>query len=175
MQSTEVSTRRQMIAGFSSLVALAAAGCSGPSRGEEIDREGTPAARTSARSGAQAMTMHRDPGCGCCEQWAQRARAAGYRVTVSDSQDMPAIKRRLGVPDRLASCHTVEVGGYVLEGHVPLEHVARLLAKRPAGLRGIAVPGMPRGSPGMEMPDGSADAFEVLAFARDGRISIFRA
>lgn len=121
------------------------------------------------------MTIHRDPGCGCCEQWAERARQAGYQVAMLDNTDMSAIKRKLGVPGALASCHTTVVGGYVIEGHVPLEEVRRLLAARPAGIRGIAVAGMPRGSPGMEMPDGSTDPFQVLAFDRNGRTSIFRA
>src|SRR3546814_11676939 len=74
---------------------------------------------------------------------------------------MAAVKTRYGVPDQLASCHTAVIGGYAIEGHVPMQHVARLLRDKPRDIRGIAVPGMPRGSPGMEMPDGSADAFEV--------------
>src|SRR3546814_4579786 len=81
---------------------------------------------------------------------------------------MAAVKTRYGVPDQLASCHTAVIGGYAIEGHVPMQHVARLLRDKPRDIRGIAVPGMPRGSPGMEMPDGSADAFEVTAFGSDG-------
>lgn len=119
------------------------------------------------------MTIYRDPGCGCCEEWAERARNAGFRMALADNGDMLAIKRKFGVPEALASCHTTVIGDYVLEGHVPLEHVARLLAERPAGIKGIAVPGMPRGSPGMEMPDGSVDSFQVLAFDDRGRISVF--
>jgi hypothetical protein len=113
---------------------------------------------------ARAMIMHRDPGCGCCLGWVRHARNAGFQVSVREQPDMTSLKRRLGVPARLASCHTVEVGGFVVEGHVPLADVTRLLRERPRGVRGIAVPGMPIGSPGMEAPGGERQAFETLAF-----------
>ena len=119
------------------------------------------------------MTVYRDPSCGCCEAWAALARDSGYEVSVIDHPDMPAIKKRFGVPDGLSSCHTAIVAGYAIEGHVPFEHVARLLETKPAQLRGIAVAGMPRGSPGMEMPDGSKDPFEVMAFDKAGRSTRF--
>lgn len=127
-----------------------------------------------ARSGSGvAMTVYRDPSCGCCEAWAKIAQDAGYRVQVIDSPDMPGIKRRHSVPAKLASCHTAIVGGYAIEGHVPLKDVGRLLAVRPQGALGIAVPGMPRGSPGMEMPDGSVDPFHVMTFDSVGGITVF--
>ena len=169
------STRRQLVAGFAGFVTLVAAGCSRPARDEAAERRASASEPPAGNALAASMTMYRDPGCGCCEEWAERARAAGFQVAVTDDSDMPAIKRKLGVPAELASCHTTVVGAYVLEGHVPLEDVRRLLAQRPAGLKGIAVPGMPRGSPGMEMPDGSADPFRVMAFGRDGEVSVFRA
>jgi hypothetical protein len=121
------------------------------------------------------MTVFRDPTCGCCKNWAEIARKAGYAVSVHDDQDMAGIKRRLGVPEALASCHTAEVDGFVIEGHVPLEEVARLLRDRPAGTKGIAVPGMPIGSPGMEVPDGAKQPFQVIAFDAHGNSSVFRA
>ena len=133
--------------------------------------------RLIAAAGKRAVPMivYKDPQCGCCDAWAQIARANGYAVTIRNSADMAAVKARYGVPGQLASCHTAVVGGYAIEGHVPLRHVARLLATRPRNIRGIAVPGMPRGSPGMEMPDGTKDAFDVLAFDTAGRITQFRA
>lgn len=121
-----------------------------------------------------AMAVHRDPSCGCCEQWAVLANQAGFRATVSDEPDMPALKRRLGVPESLASCHTTVLDRYVIEGHVPLDAVRRLLRDRPSGIRGLAVPGMPAGSPGMEVPDGRREAFDVIAFDAAGRASIFQ-
>ncbi len=121
------------------------------------------------------MIVFRDPSCGCCESWAQIARQAGHSVELRDDQDMPGVKRRLGVPQELASCHTTAVDDFVIEGHVPLEDVARLLRERPPGIKGIAVPGMPLGSPGMEVPDGTKQPFQVIAFAGNGTTSVYRA
>lgn len=120
------------------------------------------------------MTMYKDPNCGCCTAWAQRVRADGrFNPQVVSTTDMAAIKQRLRVPADLASCHTATVGGYVVEGHVPPAEVARLVATRPRGVIGIAVPGMPTGSPGMETPDGRRDGFDVVAFTSDGKRSVF--
>ena len=119
------------------------------------------------------MLVHRDPNCGCCESWAALARREGYAVTVQNEADMAAVKERLGVPAQLASCHTTVVGDYVFEGHVPFEEVARLLAERPGNIRGLAVPGMPAGSPGMEVPDGTVQPFEVIAFDRAGATNVY--
>ena len=118
--------------------------------------------------------MHRSPTCGCCLKWADRARAAGFAVTVQESADIAAVKRKLGVPDELASCHTSVAGGYAIEGHVPLNAVKKLLATKPK-VRGIAVPGMPLGAPGMEVPGYKGDAFEVFAFDAAGKFAPFRA
>ncbi len=98
-------------------------------------------------------------------------RAAGFATTVRDEADMNAVKRRLGVPDALASCHTGLVGGYVVEGHVPAADVLRLLRERPRA-KGVAVPGMPAGSPGMEM-GGRADRYDVVAFDANGATRVF--
>jgi hypothetical protein len=112
-------------------------------------------------------TFH-DPGCGCCLKWADAMRKAGFAVTVREA-DMRAVKQRLKVPQALASCHTTVVGGLVVEGHVPAPAIRRLLASRPRGVIGIAAPGMPRGSPGMEMPDGSRDPLNLTLFDAAGR------
>lgn len=127
-------------------------------------------AASAMQAGPARMVMHRSPSCGCCLGWVDHARRAGFTVSIQNSNDMQAVKRRLGVPEALASCHTVEVGGYVVEGHVPLADVTRLLRERPRGVRGLAVPGMPAGSPGMEMPGGERQPFTTFAFdARGGR------
>jgi hypothetical protein len=148
------------------------AGCDtkAPAGRATTDRPKSPAAPDD-----KALLVYRDPACGCCEAWADIARGAGYAVTVENRSDMSAVKARFGVPQDLASCHTAIIADYVIEGHVPMAHIARLLRDKPRGIIGIAVPGMPRGSPGMEMPDGSKDAFDVLAFDRAGRISAFPA
>lgn len=128
-----------------------------------------------ASPGTKKMLVYRDPECGCCTAWAEIAKKAGYEVTVESRPDMPAIKVRHGVPAELASCHTVIVAGYVIEGHVPMQHIDKLLRDKPRDIVGLAVPGMPRGSPGMEMPDGSVDAFDVMAFDATGAAVVYTA
>lgn len=169
---TELLSRRTLIGLMAAGTAAAVAACGASPGLPAADKEGRAGART---QDVRAMHVYRDPECGCCEAWAQIAREAGYEVTVESRADMPAIKARYGVPEELRSCHTAVVGGYAVEGHVPLKSVARLLAEKPRDISGIAVPGMPRGSPGMEMPDGSVDAYTVMAFGAAGRISTFEA
>lgn len=118
-----------------------------------------------------AMTTWRDPGCGCCLKWVEAMRRAGFAVTVRETTDMAAVKARLKVPAALLSCHTTLVGGLVVEGHVPAEAVRSLLKARPAGVIGIAAPGMPRGSPGMEIADGSKDPLNLTLFNAAGKIA----
>ena len=120
---------------------------------------------------AQALTVYKSPTCGCCSGWIAHARRAGFVPRVVDVDDLLPVKARLGVPEALMSCHTSVVGGRVFEGHVPLEEVRRFLAK-PQGV-GLAVPGMPSGSPGMERPDGAVEPYEVLAFDKQGRTRVF--
>jgi hypothetical protein len=155
------STRRHWLQSAVGLAALAIAGCG--------------RAQAPRPAAKPAMLVHRDPGCGCCLAWAEQAATAGYAVKVVDTAEIAAVKQRLGVPADLASCHTAQVDGLVIEGHVPFAALARLRAERPTGVIGLAVPGMPRGSPGMEMPDGTRDHFTVFAFAADGRRAAFAA
>lgn len=109
--------------------------------------------------------VYKDPYCGCCSGYAAHLQAAGYAVTIHDHDDMAAVKRQFSVPESLESCHTVLIDGYVVEGHVPLATVARLLEERP-DLIGIALPGMPIGTPGMEGP--KSEPFVTLGFDEDG-------
>jgi hypothetical protein len=132
-------------------------------------------AATSTPSWGQSppkVVVTKDPTCGCCGAWVDHMRAAGFPVDVVETPEINRVKVRLGVPRDLASCHTAEVGGYVVEGHVPAAEVKRLLAERPDG-KGLAVPGMPMGSPGMEM-DGMTDAYEVVLFGPLGRTTYAR-
>lgn len=120
------------------------------------------------------MKVSRDLGCTCCHAWTEVVQRSGrLRVTLIDDPDISALKQRLGVPSHLAACHTGLVEGYVVEGHVPVADIIQLLETRPTDVRGIAVPGMPRGSPGMEQPNGKVDAFAVIAFGRDGAERVF--
>ncbi|HMN37723.1 MAG TPA: DUF411 domain-containing protein [Hyphomicrobium sp.] len=108
-----------------------------------------------------AITVWKDPDCGCCGKWVDHLRRNGFIATVFDTSDVRSVKARLGVPAELASCHTAEIAGYAIEGHVPAQAILRLLAQKPAG-RGLAVPGMPIGSPGME--GGAPQPYDVVLF-----------
>jgi hypothetical protein len=130
------------------------------------------ARRAVAAPAATAITVYKDPDCGCCAKWIDHVRAAGFAPTVKDTGDMDAVKTRYAVPTALRSCHTALVGGYVVEGHVPAADIRRLLKERPA-VRGIAAGGMPVGSPGMEMPGQPPARYDVVAFARDGSTRTF--
>ena len=164
--------RRALLGSGLCFLAAGLAGCS--RQDEETQEEPVRTAAAATPPTSLAMTVYRDPSCGCCEAWASLARQAGYQVSLVDHPDMAAIKKRLGVPEELASCHTCEVQGYTIEGHVPFEDVRRLLSERPKDIKGLAVAGMPRGSPGMEMPNGAKDAFDVMAFRADGTSSVYR-
>ena len=118
------------------------------------------------------ITVYKDPSCGCCTKWVDHLRASGFRPTVHDRTDMDVLKASLGVPAALRSCHTAVAGKYVVEGHVPAADVKRLLSRAPKGVVGIAVPDMPAGSPGMEMP-GRRDRYDVIAISANGRTSVF--
>ncbi|MBT9520946.1 MAG: DUF411 domain-containing protein [Dechloromonas sp.] len=102
-------------------------------------------------SAADAVDVYKSPYCGCCEKWVEHLRQAGFDVRTHDVNDVPAARQRLGMPERLGSCHTAKVAGYVVEGHVPAADIQRLLKEKPKAV-GLAVPSMPPGSPGMESP-----------------------
>ncbi|MCF8476767.1 MAG: DUF411 domain-containing protein [Pseudolabrys sp.] len=114
-----------------------------------------------------AMTVTKDPNCGCCGGWVEYVRNAGFAVDVVETADLNPVKTRLGVPADLASCHTAEIGGYVIEGHVPHPAIRRLLAEKPRAI-GLAVPGMPQSSPGMDVP-GATDSYDVILFGPAGQ------
>jgi hypothetical protein len=111
------------------------------------------------------MIVHKSPTCGCCGGWAKHMRAAGFIVEEINEPDMKAIKAKFGVPEKMASCHTAELDGYIIEGHAPAQAVARLLKERPKAI-GLAAPGMPMGSPGMEM--GEAETYTLYLFDASG-------
>lgn len=135
---------------------------------------GLAAACSAAGAKPVPMTVHKDPNCGCCTAWSERMKATGdFTPNLVDEADIATLKANQRVPPELASCHTTEVGGYVVEGHVPAADIARLLKEKPPGVIGLAVPGMPAGSPGMETPDGQRDPYEVISFTADGRQSVF--
>ena len=121
-----------------------------------------------------AVEVWKDPDCGCCKDWVSHLEANGFQVSVHDSGNVQA-RTRLGVPEKLGSCHTGQVGGYALEGHVPARDIKRLLKERPKAV-GLAVPGMPVGSPGMDGPDyqGRKDPYDVLLIQANGSSKVYQ-
>jgi len=128
------------------------------------------AAFLSTAANAAQLTVHKSPYCGCCAKWIEHVQKHGFTVKVVETEDMMAVKKRLGVPDGMLSCHTTEAGGYFIEGHVPPADIKRLLAQKPKAA-GIAVPGMPSGSPGMDT--GPAEPYATILVRRDGTTGIF--
>jgi hypothetical protein len=127
-------------------------------------------------SGAKNLNtikVHRDPNCGCCGAWVDHLRASGFLAEVIETAAINRVKSKLGVPQSLASCHTAEVDKYVIEGHVPAPAIKRLLSERPLA-KGLAVPGMPVGSPGMEIAGSDPETYEVVLFGAFGQRSFGR-
>lgn len=125
-----------------------------------------------ADQAGEQIVVYKSPDCGCCDKWIQHLRDAGFQVTFVKKDEINAVKTLLGVPADMQSCHTALVGGYVVEGHVPAADIKRLLAERP-DVAGIAVPGMPMGSPGMEMPGHQGVGYQVLAFDKEDNMEVF--
>lgn len=140
-----------------------------------VHASGTHAAGTARTPGAAAASallavVYKTPTCGCCAKWVDHLKANGYTVEVHDVQQVEPIKAEWGVPAGLASCHTAKVGGYVFEGHVPAEVIQRVLREKPQ-IAGVAVPGMPMGTPGMEGP--YKDRYDVISFDRGGNTKVY--
>ncbi|MCU7933424.1 MAG: DUF411 domain-containing protein [Candidatus Thiodiazotropha sp. (ex Dulcina madagascariensis)] len=125
---------------------------------------------TQQASEAADIVVYKSPTCGCCKAWVTHLRDNGFSVEVHDKNNMQPIKQAMGVPDRLQSCHTAQIEGYVIEGHVPADDIIRLLKEKPA-VTGITAPGMPMGSPGMEGP--RKDDYDVLTFKKNGKTRVF--
>ena len=128
------------------------------------------AGRSASAAVLPSVTLYKNPNCGCCGIWAKYMQASGYKVKVLMRDDMEPIKLRAGVPDDLVTCHTAFIEDYVVEGHVPLPAIRKMLKERP-NILGIAVPGMPAGSPGM--PSINKEPFKVFAFDADGEQAVY--
>ena len=153
---------------FSVLCAVALTACE-----KSTTAVATPIATGVAEEAALPLVVvHKSPTCGCCESWITHMKAAGFPVEVKDVDNLDAIKTKVGVPYGKGSCHTAEVGGYFVGGQVPATDVKRLLAERPQA-KGLTVPGMPAGSPGMEVPDGTVQPYDVELVALDGTTTVF--
>jgi hypothetical protein len=124
------------------------------------------------KSAAPLVEVFKTPTCGCCSKWVEHMRTNGFTVRTNDLNDLAEIKKSRGVPDQVQSCHTAVVNGYVVEGHVPAADVHRMLKEKPA-IAGIAVGGMPSGSPGMDYPGVKAQPFDVMSFEKNGTTRVF--
>lgn len=134
------------------------------------DADAAPQAEVRPDADLPTLLVYKTPTCGCCNGWIEHMEAAGFTVDARDVRDVMSVKRDGGVPAQMSSCHTAVIDGYVVEGHVPAEQVKRLLDERPA-VAGIAVPGMPIGSPGMEGPN--PQPYQVLSFSHDGQAAVY--
>jgi len=118
------------------------------------------------------IVVYKSPTCGCCKKWVSHVQDNGFAVEAHNVKNLNVIKSEAGVPRNLQSCHTAKVGGYIIEGHVPADLIAKLLKEKPA-IKGLSVPGMVTGSPGMEMPGRPADAYNVVTIEHDGSSKIY--
>ncbi|MDB5885541.1 MAG: metal-binding protein [Polaromonas sp.] len=125
-----------------------------------------------AAAGPQAITVWKTPSCGCCKEWVAHLGKNGFKPVVNDVEDTAPMRQKLGLPEKYGACHTASVNGYVVEGHVPAQAIRRLLREKPKAV-GLAVLGMPAGSPGMEIGD-RHDAYDVLLVTPDGRARVYQ-
>jgi hypothetical protein len=169
------------IATLSAAVAIGLAACGGdeasaPQQMSEAAQTAAsqpePASNAAAATALPTVSVHKSPTCGCCGDWVKHMQQSGFAVETHDVDNLNDIKTEVGIPPAMGSCHTAKVGKYFVEGHVPAEDVKRLLAENPDA-KGLTVPGMPVGSPGMESPSGEVQPYDVLLVAHDGSTSVF--
>lgn len=173
---SNVRSRRAGRAAVLLLLALGACNRAGNAEPAPAAGEGAAPASQAGQAAATAegtrMVVYKTPTCGCCRNWVDQMQAAGFAIEAHDIPDVAPVKHEHGLPGHLASCHTAIVDGYVVEGHVPADVIRRMLRERPQ-VAGIAVPGMPAGSPGMEVPGGRKDPYDIIAFSKDGKVSVY--
>ncbi|HEY8562041.1 MAG TPA: DUF411 domain-containing protein [Pyrinomonadaceae bacterium] len=135
--------------------------------------EALPAAEANNTGDEKTVTVYKSPTCGCCTMWEAHLTKAGFKVASNKTDDLPAIRKRYGVPEKAQSCHTAIVGGYFIEGHVPAADIEKLLKTRPADIAGLAAPGMPPKSPGMQPEGEKPSGYDVISFDKSGQTKVF--
>jgi len=153
------------------LLSLGACDASSDAKQSNVAAVKAPTVQTAKQSKPE-IVMYKPVSCECCSGWAEHLRAQGFNVVTKKREDMDAIKAKYGVTDKLASCHTAIIDGYVIEGHVPAADVERLLKERP-DIVGLTAPGMPMKSPGMQAVGQKPHGYDVLAFSKDGTSKVF--
>ena len=156
----------KLLAVVSALLALAACGQPAAPPAPAVSKA------ASVHGDLPPITVYKTATCGCCKAWVNHLREAGFPVDARDVENLVPIKERVGVPHGMGSCHTAEVGGYFVEGHVPAEDIKRLLMEH-QGAKGLVVPAMPVGSPGMEHPSGKVQPYDVFIVGADGAKSVY--
>ena len=167
-----------ILIGGSMLVGCAPAGEKVSTNGSQTkteSREKMPpnAAGQSDNGDEKAITVYKSPTCGCCTMWEEHLTKAGFKVTSNKTDKLAEIRKQYGVPEKAQSCHTAVIGGYVIEGHVPAADVEKLLKERPADIAGLAAPGMPPKSPGMQPEGEKPSGYDVLSFDKNGQTKVF--
>jgi hypothetical protein len=170
MKNTDRSSRALLVVAAHALLLLSAPAFAADPAAKKSTAHAHHADRSPVAS--PVVLVHKSPSCTCCAAWVDHLRAAGFTVEVDANVAMGEVKERVGIPPGKGSCHTAEVGGYFVEGHVPVADIQRLLAEKPDA-RGLTAPGMPPGSPGMEVPDGSTPKYAVELVHRDGSTEVF--
>lgn len=163
---------KTMILGVWILSAVLLGACDASNNTAQVEAK-SPAVQANKVQQTQEVVMYKSPNCECCDGWAEHLRKAGFAVKVNKRDDMDAIKTEYGVPEKLASCHTALIDGYVIEGHVPAADVERLLKERP-NVVGLTAPGMPMKSPGMQTVGAAPKNYDVLSFTKDGQTKVFK-
>ncbi len=174
-----------LVSGSTLAVVLGLAACNAPATTAAAVNAVSPATNTApaettsdatqpaaVQSALPKVLVHKSPSCGCCGAWVDHMRQAGFEVQVDETDELEPIRKRLGVPYAKGSCHTAEIGGYVVEGHVPAADIKRLLAEKPKA-KGLVLPGMPMGSPGMESPDGRVAPYTVELVGMNGTTTAY--
>ncbi len=157
---------------FPALSACARTAAGPGAAGAAMAQDAAPVIEEAQEAALPLLTVHKAEYCGCCGSWVEHMRKAGFPVEVHNVENLNTIKERVGVPLGKGSCHTAEVAGYFIEGHIPADDVKRLLAEKPDA-KGLVVPGMPSGSPGMEVPGGAVERYDVELVQPDGSITVF--
>ena len=166
-------SRRLARAAFAFALTVAAAACAGSGSPDAAAKEPQAGKQVAlAQADSTKVVVYKTPTCGCCKKWVEHLQQHGFQVETHDMDNVQPVKVANGLPGGLESCHTSIVNGYVVEGHVPADVIRRLLRERPEGVAGIAVPGMPAGSPGMEGPYPS-ERYDIVAFTKDGKQSVY--
>jgi hypothetical protein len=169
MREREKNHEKIICFGMLLLTGLTLAACDAPTGTSETI---APKAATGVAKTGPEVVMYKSPSCNCCTDWAEHLRKEGFTVVVHEREDMDAIKAKYDVPEKLASCHTAIVDGYVIEGHVPAADVARLLKEKPQ-VAGLTAPGMPMKSPGMQDSRLQPKNYNVLAFDKNEKSHVF--